>query len=168
MVWGSTRTWITIRRPGKPHASRDPTHGAICSKERPEMHPTTVLTYSSPYWPSPNSELSLAVGSIPCGKRHELSACPPRRLGDLVRAAGHGLHSRMTVGPKRAVKGRDHSRVRLRHRDQVCLQPIQEIEPYFVVAALARDLGHTRVGMLAVVDPNSIREINRRCKVKLH
>src|SRR5216683_2878655 len=75
------------------------------------------------------------------GEPPELPARAPRRPQDLMRAAGRGVQSRMTVRPKRVAKCREHSPVRrLRHRLQICFQPIQEIEPPFVVAALTYGL----------------------------
>src|SRR6516162_5813398 len=103
-------------------------------------------------WTSRVLTTSLARGEFP-----EKPARAPRRLQDLMRAAGHGVHSRVTVAPKRAAKCCQHFAVRLRHRGQVCFQPIQEIEAPFMVAALAYGLGHTRIGVLAVVEPHSVR-----------
>src|SRR5215469_16858520 len=90
----------------------------------------------------------------------EVPARAPSRTQDLMPAAGRGVQSRMTVGPKCPPKCGQYSRVWWWwHRFQICFQPVQEIEAPLVVAPLTLSLCHRRVGVQAVIEPHSVGEI---------
>jgi hypothetical protein len=73
----------------------------------------------------------------------------------------------MAVPPQCTTKGRYHSFIRLRHNGQIVFEPVQKVSAYFVVMASTGNFGNTGFGVLAVIKPDAVREIDRCSQIKL-